>query len=349
MRKFVSVMAVVMIVALIVAACGKKKDEKAVVKGLEQALNKMESYEASGSMLLYTGLHPLEYEVEVWYKNPHYYRIALTNANKDVTQIVLRNDEGVFILTPHLNKSIRFQSDWPDEQGQVYLYQTLVQSILKDEERLFTIDDERASYVFDVVADYDNNTFARQKIWLNEKTYAPELVEIVDEQKSVIVVVEFDHFAFGKAFEQDSFDRERNLTSWSLTTHPVFASLDEESDEQAVANAGIIFPAYMPEGVVQTDVREFMLGDTPAVLIMYEGDYNYTLVESAPGTHEVSILPMDVVDVVDMQFTVGMLTGDEVKMLRWVYDGVDYRLSSGDLSKSEMINIAQSVQGQIGK
>lgn len=346
MRKMVSVMAIVMIVALVVVGCGKKKDEKDVVKGLEQALNKLESYEASGSMLLHTGMQPLEYEVEVWYKNPHYYRIALTNAAKDITQIVLRNDEGVFILTPHLNKSIRFQSNWPDEQGQVYLYQTLVHSILKDEERLFTIDDERAAYVFDVVADYDNSTFARQKIWLNEKTYAPEHVEIVDEQKSVIVVVEFDHFAFGKEFEQDSFDRERNLTSWSLSTHPVFALLDDEVSE---SRGGVIFPSYVPDGVVQTNVKDLMLGDTPAVLIMYEGDYNYTLVESAPSTQEVSILPMDVVDVVDMQFTVGMLTGDEAKMLRWVYDGVEYRLSSSDLPKAEMINIAQSVQGQIGK
>lgn len=346
MRKFVSVMAIVMVVALVIAGCGKKKDEKDVVKGLEQALNKLESYEASGSMLLYTGMQPLEYEVEVWYKNPHYYRIALTNANKDITQIVLRNDEGVFILTPHLNKSIRFQSNWPDEQGQVYLYQTLVQSILKDEARLFTIDDERASYVFDVVADYDNSTFARQKIWLNEKTYAPELVEIVDEQKSVIVVVDFDHFTFGKEFEQDSFDRERNLTSWSLSTHPVFALLDDEVSEQS---GGIIFPGYMPEGVVQTEVKEMTLGDMPAVLIMYEGDYNYTLVQSEPSTQEVSILPVDVVDVVDMQFTVGMLTGSDAKMLRWLYDGVEYRLSSGDLPKSEMIKIAQSVQGQIGK
>ena len=31
---------------------------------------------------------------------------------KDQSQIILRNEEGVFVLTPALNKSFRFQSDW---------------------------------------------------------------------------------------------------------------------------------------------------------------------------------------------------------------------------------------------
>lgn len=54
---------------------------------------------------------------------------CVNECKKDVTQIVLRNDEGVFVLTPSQNKSFRFQSNWPDNQGQVYLYETLIRSI----------------------------------------------------------------------------------------------------------------------------------------------------------------------------------------------------------------------------
>ncbi len=118
-------------------------------------------------MTLNTGTEPQEYSVEVCYMAESYYRIALTNAKKDITQIVLRNDDGVFVLTPHLNKSFRFQSDWPENQGQVYLYQSLVQSILMDNERQFTTDDK--SYVFDVAANYQNGSLARQKVWLDKK------------------------------------------------------------------------------------------------------------------------------------------------------------------------------------
>lgn len=354
MRKMRGILIVALSIVLFLAGCGVKKEANDVVKDLAQVLGNMKSYEASGSMLLYTGAQPLEYDVEVWYQSPHYYRIALTNTSKDITQIVLRNDEGVFILTPHLNKSIRFQSDWPSAQGQVYLYQTLLKSILDDQERLFAIDEVSSAYVFDVIAAYDNSSLARQKIWLNSKTYAPEHVEIVDEQKNVIVVVEFDHFHFGKQFEPYSFDRERNLASWLLTAHPVFASYEDEeegnSDEFDMPNFGVIHPGYTPFGVELAEVREMSLGGERAVLLVYEGEYHYHLVEQQPQAKEVLLLPGQVVDVIDMQFTIGMLTQtDEVKQLSWVHEGIEYKLASGELPTAEMIKIAQSVQGQIGK
>src|SRR5690554_6044910 len=197
MRRITWMVAIVLCVSLVLAGCGKKSAE-GVVEDLEQVLGKMNSYKASGSMLLHTGQEPLEYQVEVWFQDPHYYRIALTNKKKDITQIVLRNDDGVFVLTPHLNKSFRFQSDWPDHQGQVYLYQTLAKSILKDNERLFTIEKDSKSYVFDVAANYDNSSLVRQKIWLDQHSYAPEHVEISDQNANVMVVVEYDHFEFDK-------------------------------------------------------------------------------------------------------------------------------------------------------
>ena len=91
---------------------------------------------------------------------------------------MLRNDEGVFVLTPRLNKVFRFQSDWPANQGQVYLYQTLIQSILLDNSRQFAVDND--AYVFDVMANYQNGSLARQKIWLNKSDYAPRQVEVSD-------------------------------------------------------------------------------------------------------------------------------------------------------------------------
>lgn len=118
-------------------------------------------------MTLYTGEQPQEYKVEVWYKNPSYYRISLANVQKDITQIVLRNDEGVFVLTPSMNKSFRFQSDWPDDQGQVYLYQTLVRGIVSDNNRQFVEDGD--NYVFEVAANYQSNALVRQKIWLDKR------------------------------------------------------------------------------------------------------------------------------------------------------------------------------------
>ncbi|MCM3272409.1 outer membrane lipoprotein-sorting protein [Paenibacillus elgii] len=441
MRRFTWVVALVMVcLSLVVSGCGKK-DAGSVVKELDGVMSKLQSYHGKGQMTLRTGQDPQEYDVEVSFQAPSFYRISLTNAKKDITQIVLRNDDGVFVLTPHLNKSFRFQSDWPENQGQVYLYQSLVQSILMDNERHFTSDEK--AYVFDVVANYQNGSLARQKVWLDKRNYAPQHVEVSDANSNVMVIVKFDQFEFGTKFEKDQFDMQRNMTGWNLKTLPTMMQGDSKTGEKsgstdseagtgaasgnqgakgtaqetgdkgtaagqgagtdtkggsagtsketsagaAVGNGnssaadgtktgstnssqaiaangaqaaaagakkdtskqqsfGIIEPRYMPSGVKKQDVTELKLGEDQAVMLRYSGKYNYTLMESRPQVQTVSILPGDILD---LGFTLGVVTGDAKKTLTWTYDGIEFRLSTGDLPETEMIKVAQAVQGEIGK
>lgn len=212
LRKLPWIAAAVMLIATLLSGCGAGKNADSVVKDLSKLSDKMDSYQASGVMTLHSGQQPQAYKVEVWYQKPQFYRVALTSASRDITQIVLRNDDGVFVLTPSLNKSYRFQSDWPDNQGQVYLLQTLLHSIAVDNSRQFAA--EKDSYVFDVMAgNYQNGSFARQKIWLNKSDYAPQQVEVTDTNSNVLVDVKFDSFEFGKKFDKSAFDMQQNLTA----------------------------------------------------------------------------------------------------------------------------------------
>jgi len=351
MRKITWLLAVVICLSAFLAGCGGSKSADDVVKELDGKLKEMDGYKAVGAMKLLVGEAPQEYAVEVWYKQPEFYRIELTNKKKDVTQIVLRNDEGVFVLTPHLKKSFRFQSDWPKNQGQVYLYQTLVQGIISDTQRKFTVDKDRDAYVFDVAGNYQNLSFARQKIWLGKSDYAPRHIEISDTSGQMIVEVDFSHFEFGGKFDKQDFDMKRNLTAYSTVSVATGAQVgEEEGEKQPSAESqsfGVIEPAYVPEEVARIgNVTDVKVGDTTGVLLRYGGKYNFVLVESKPQAQTVSSLNGDIVD---LGFTYGVLTGNEQKTLHWTLDGVEYRLSSGDLPLEEMTAIATSVEDQVGK
>lgn len=357
MRRITWVVAIMMCLSVFLAGCGSKNADE-VVKDLDHVVGDLKSYEGSGRMTLHTSQEPLEYQVEVWYKNPHYYRIALKNQQQDITQIVLRNDEGVFVLTPHLNKMFRFQSDWPENSGQVYLFQSLVQSIVIDNDRQFS--EENDAYVFDVAANYQNGSLARQKVWLSKKNYAPQHVEVSDDNANVMVVVDFNHFEFDKKFDKDSFEMQRNMTGWKLESLPAVnqsGTKQGASKQQGSAAAqtkqtsvqqqfGVIEPAYLPAGVKKHDIADMKLGENKAVMLRYAGKYNFTLVEARPDSKTVTTLQGKILD---LGFTLGVVTGDTQKTLTWTYDGVEFRLSSGDLPQTEMIKVAQSVQGQIGK
>jgi outer membrane lipoprotein-sorting protein len=347
MRKFTRAAAVVIVLglSLLLAACGAK-DAADIVKDLEQKRAKLDSYKGSVTMTFHTGQEPMKYDVEVWYKKENFYRIALTNKQKDVTQIVLRNKDGVFVLTPHLKKSFRFQSDWPDNQGEIYLYQTLLDGILEDESRQFAEDKEAGAYVFKTAGNYKNHSFASQKIWLSRNDYAPKRVEISDEAGNLLVELDFKDFKFGAQFEAQDFDMQHNLTMHSVTTAAAPGDVDAQP-EPASVSFGVIEPAYVPLDVALiSQPAELDLGEARGVMLRYGGAYNYVLVESRPLAQTVSYAAGEVVD---LGFGIGVLTGEEQRTLHWMLDGVEYRLMSGDLPKEEMVRIAQSVQGQIGK
>jgi outer membrane lipoprotein-sorting protein len=398
MRRVTWMVAVVMCVALVLAGCGMgKKDAGSIVKDLDHVMGKSSSYQASGSMILNTGQQPQEYAVEVAFSPEHFYRISLTNATKDVTQIVLRNEEGVFVLTPHLKKSFRFQSDWPENQGQVYLFQSLAKSIIADKDRQFTTDKD--AYVFDVAANYQNEQLSRQKIWLNKKTLAPSQVQVSDANQNVLVQVNFTNFEFDTTFDKDYFQMDRNMTSWNMQNtmptmsdvavtdadHPAatggksvtdknLSATGGQSDQSKAAagqtatgatkadgtksaptavkaqSVGIVEPYYLPKDVVKQDISDIKLGEDAAVLLRYKGKYNFNLIEVRPQAKAVALQPGDIVD---LGFTIGVLTGanskDGAKTLTWTNDGVEYRMFTGDMPTSEMIQVAMATDGQSGK
>jgi outer membrane lipoprotein-sorting protein len=340
MRRLTWLVAFVMLFSTILVGCFGDKGVDDVVEDLQGVMDDLGSYKGVATMVLQTGQTPQEYNVEVWYKDPHYYRIALTNTERDITQIVLRNDEGVFVLTPHLNKSFRFQSDWPDSQGQVYLYQSLVRSVLEDNSRIFQVEDN--TYVFDVLANYQNKSLTRQRVWFSDDL-APKRVQVLDSNEMVVVEVTFESFKRDVEFDEDAFDMQRNMTGWQLNSVPTMSKGDGSDLKKSF---GIIEPAYLPEGVTLDGIKEVKVGENNSVVLRYSGVYNYTLQESRPKARNASV---GVGEVVDLGFGLGVITGVEKRTLNWTYEGVEYHLSSGDLSTAEMVKIAQSVQGQSGK
>lgn len=67
----------------------------------------------------------------------------------------------VFVLTPSLNKSFRFQSDWPNNSSQVYLFESLVKDVQNDSDAVFTAKEKK--YVFETKTNYQHNKCSQRK------------------------------------------------------------------------------------------------------------------------------------------------------------------------------------------
>jgi len=320
-----------LLVIFALSACGAKSQE-AVTKDLNKKLGEIKSYKANAKMTLQMGAEPQTYDIEVSHKNPSYYRVNLKNAQKDQSQMILRNDEGVFVLTPALNKSFRFQSEWPKNSSQAYLYESLIKDIVEDKEAKFTATKEH--YVFETKTRYQNNQmFPTQEITLKKSDLSPVSVKVMDTDKNALVKVEFSTMKFNVNFDKKEFDMQKNLTSAQFEI-PVMAELGNEE-------FSVKYPSESLD-IELVEEKELTTENGKRVILTYEGEKSFTLVQERVVVTPVSSLKTVRGNPVDLGFTIGALSKNSIS---WNYQGVEYMLASKDLTEDEMVMIARSVQG----
>ncbi|WP_163538961.1 outer membrane lipoprotein carrier protein LolA [Gracilibacillus sp. YIM 98692] len=320
----------------VLAACGEKSKED-VVQKLESMAEDMSSYQMQAMMTLKTGKEDQLYRIEVAHKKKDFYRVLLKNENdEEGSQIILRNDEGVFVLTPALNKSFKFQSDWPDNNSQPYLFQSLVQDLLDDQDATFTTTENY--YVFETKTSYESNSnLPYQSIYFDKKTYAPVLVKVLDQDKNTLVEVEFSSFEIDPELPDDTFEMEKNMTS-SIFGVPVMAQ--EDLPQQLTVQ----YPAET-FGAELVEENQKDLENGKRIMLSYEGDKSFTVIQETVSAYPTSAQSPEQVngEPVHLSSTMGALSNNSIE---WTQNGVNYYLASDQLTKQEMISVARSMTTQ---
>lgn len=85
-----------LLICLVLTGCGKK-DEKTVLKEFEDKVNNANSYYLSGDMELVNNEDVYTYNIIVSYEEEDHYKIELTNVINDHKQVILRNEDGVYV------------------------------------------------------------------------------------------------------------------------------------------------------------------------------------------------------------------------------------------------------------
>lgn len=337
MKKTIVVIVSTLIFAALLFGCGSKSQED-VLESLSDKTEKMKSYKMAAKMTFKSGEEPQTYDVEIWHKKPSYYRIKIDNENKEQSQIILRNDEGVFVLTPALNKSFRFQSDWPENHSQIYLYESLVNDVLNDKERVFKTKDN--AYVFETKTNYQNKNLFKQEITFTKKKLEPKKIKVMDQDMNVLVTADFKNFEFNVDFDDDAFDMDRNMTGAKLEI-PTMADMQQTEPSP-------LYPEYTAGATIAEEKEVVRDGEKQLVLTYTGDDQSFTLIQKKADIAVETSAPVEFVngEPVDLGFVIGVKTGDTIS---WTYNGMDFLLASKDLDDEEMLAVARSVQGVASK
>ena len=141
----------IVICSVFLVACSKSSN---ALKEITKNINNSNSYYLEGTLEVMNGDDSSFYNVKVSYKKDNLFKVSLTNQINNHEQIILRNTDGVYVLTPSIGKSFKFQSDWPYNNSQIYLLQTLLNDINNNE---YTYKETNDEYTYTTNVTYSND------------------------------------------------------------------------------------------------------------------------------------------------------------------------------------------------
>ena len=320
---------------VVLSACGTESKED-VLKKLSNKWVDTKGYELTAEMSILTGQEPRVYDVEVWHTKPDFYRVKVSDANAENTQMIVRNAEGVFVVTPALNKTYKFQSKWPSENSQAYLIGSLAQDIKKDKNSTFK--EEGNKYVFETkTSNNHKNMLPSQKIYIDKKTLLPTDVSILNENKEEQIHIKFKQVSLGKTRAAGDYKIEQTPAA-KTEDNKVEASAEMENEE---------FETYYPEikwdQLHNIDEKVLNEGGEKRVILTYSGpgEKEFTIIQQLSDPATSSTIPVFAHgDPVDMGIAIGAVTEQSIS---WEQDGMSFFLASSSLSKEEMIEVASSM------
>lgn len=244
----------------------------------------------------------------------------------------------VIVVTPSLNKSFKFQSDWPYNNSQVYLLSSLLDDINNDEERVFEIKDNE--YVFTTRVNYPNSPkLEKQKIYFNANNL-PTRVEVLDKDGNVEIKMVFNKIDLKADFNDTYFDLSSILdTEIKEENNEEQKNTETETKETATID-DIIYPMYLPTNTYLANQEKVKVDNGERLILTFAGDSSFVLVEETVSiTNSPEIIPT----YGEVELIGASLAVINDNSANWFSNGIEYYVVSDTMDSSEILEVAKSI------
>lgn len=316
-----------------VSGCGKNNNED-IVKDFISKVENSKGYLVESNMEIISDEDTFKYNITASFKENDYYRVSLVNTINNHEQIILKNDNGVYVITPSLNKSFKFQSDWPKNSSQAYLISSLVNDLNNDPER--TITKSGNEYIVKVKANYVNNPKLAYQLIYFDKDGELKKVEVCNNEDVKKIIVTYNRVDYKSTFSDNYFELDEIITE----------NNEEKPKEKETINIidDIIYPLYIPNDTYLSSKDVINSDNNERVILSFTGNKSFVLVEEVSSfSDEFEVIPVYGEPVI-LNDTYGAISGTS---LTWTSNNIDYYLSSDNLTQEEMMMVATSLSNSL--
>lgn len=361
-----------------ISGCGKTS-ESDVIKDLTKKINDSKAYYVDGTLEIVNNEDVYTYNVNVSYKEKDNYKVSLVNTVNNHEQIILRNSDGVYVVTPRINKSFKFQSDWPYNNSQVYLLGPLLDDITNDANRTFEKVNDGSKII--VAANYPNNSkLVKQEILL-DKSNNIKKVTVFDNNGTAQITMKFNKIDLNSKFNDNYFDLKQiidvkedntdnttnrennsdenkntndNKVEDNSTTENNNTNVNENKNtnenknedkkssetKQTSSIEDVIYPMYIPANTYLSNKEKVSKDDGERLILTFDGDNPFMLIEETVTYEKEHLIVPTYGELEVMASTVAIVNDNSVN---WIDNNIEYYVVSDKLSKSELLNIARSI------
>lgn len=275
------------------------------------------------------------------------------------------------VITPELNKSFKFQSEWPDNSSQAYLLHSILKDLTNDK-KIELVDSDNKNIVKSKVNYPNNDELVYQKVYFDNDGDI-EKVEVYDKNDIVKIKVLFESVDLRVNLSKNDFDieeyideeeqedskpeensaeqttpktEEQKQTENNTTNQGTATEQNEEETNQNNTQTSsfnldsVIYPLYIPGETYLTNSETIKTEDGNRVILTFTGEKNFVIIEEvAISEPTMKIVPV-YGEPLMLSSAIGALTGNS---LTWDSNNISYYLASTDLSTKEMLTIANSL------
>lgn len=301
---------------------------------VQEKLDNLDSYYMEASMEFYKGEDSRKYDVKVSYKDAEtdLFRVSMFDKASEQEQIILKNNDGVYVLTPALNQAYKFKGDWPLNGHKPYLYHSMVETM----QGKCDISKLNEGYLIISTPEFKNMpSWSRQEMKMT-KDYKPEWVHIYDNNNDVAVKISFTKVEFNPTFAENYFEVDANMS--------------EARNNLTESSSSIIkdLPLYPVNADVDASLKEvsnITINSCTQVMLTYSGKQGFTILEGKANSHEELVVEEIDGEIVDIYGALGYVTSNaNINKLYFVQNGISYLIYSDSESVATLVEVASGME-----
>lgn len=308
------------IVSCILVGCGEKSQED-VIEKLAKTIGER-NYDVKASMEICDNGQTRKYNIEAWHTKPAFYKVQINELDSGESQIIIKNDEGVFLQSPTAKKTYKFQTDWPEKNSQSYLISTIVEDIRADEKAVMKTTETH--YIFEAATRNSSRTgLTSQQVMVDKKTFYPTQVTLLDNELNEKIKITFSSVDLNTKHKPEEYALQEYKQDESLADSPFKVKYPT-----VTGNSNLIDEMIVAEK-----------GNERAIL-SYKGEKSFTLIQY-PIPDDDKIVTVSVKG--DPEWIGSTYAAIDENTLTWEENGVAFLLTSDELDPVEMVKIATSL------